>query len=274
MVGLRILGLLGNHMFQYAFIQSVSKKLNTPFFIIYGKARMNRPRLYHYFIFENHNAFKNFIYNKIQSIKEYIKIESSNQPEDELLKIKNHAIYEGFVQSEKYFSFIDQDVQGMFRIKKKYTRQFNQKYQSLFQKNKTLVVHIRQGDYSSMGSEDLGGTDLRLPLSYYHHALSQLIDLHSYKIIFISDDIDYCREHFREYKNALFETNSEIVDLQLIINADAAIISNSTFGWWGAFLNHKNHKQIFAPKYWLGFKVKKEYPAGITSVKDWRWLEV
>jgi len=47
------------------------------------------------------------------------------------------------------------------------------------------------------------------------------------------------------------------------------ILANSTFSWWGAYLN-PNNPVVFAPKYWLGFKVNLEYPKGIMSV-DWNW---
>ena len=274
MVGIKILGQLGNHMFQYAFIYAVSKKLNTSFFIKYGSGKQQIPRLPEYFYLKNDSFFKNYFFSKLFSVKNKINLNSHSQPENELIKLEDNTIYEGFAQSEKYFSFIDLNVHEIFRIKNKYIRRFNQKYQSLFQNNKILVVHIRRGDYENSGANFLGGLDIRLPLDYYHHALNQIKDINDYKIIFISNEIDYCRKHFNHYKNCLFESNPEIIDLQLIINADAAVISNSTFAWWGAYLNKKKHKLIYSPNYWLGFRVKNEFPVGITSIKGWTWLEV
>ena len=52
-----------------------------------------------------------------------------------------------------------------------------------------------------------------------------------------------------------------------------AIISNSTFSWWGVFLNKKDNLLVYAPKYWLGYTNKKEYPNGIMCNK-WKWINV
>lgn len=272
MVGIKIQGQLGNHMFQYAFIQATSKKLNTNYFIIYGKTKNTIPRLSKYFNLKNNRILSNFIFSKINTNKLKINIDSFNQPENELLKLRNNAIYEGFTQSEKYFSFANINPHEIFNLKKKYIRQFNNKYQSIFHLNKTIVVHVRLGDYAYSGADFLGGKDIRLPLNYYVKALNQINNLNEYQVIFVSDEIEYCRKHFSNYNNCIFESNGEIIDMQLIMNADIAIISNSTFSWWGAYLNSKPQKIIFAPQYWLGFMVKKEFPAGITSVQSWNWI--
>jgi hypothetical protein len=56
------------------------------------------------------------------------------------------------------------------------------------------------------------------------------------------------------------------------MNADYCIISNSSFSYWGAYLNKKALK-VIAPKYWSGFKAAAEYPKRITTDK-FIWLEV
>jgi hypothetical protein len=58
-----------------------------------------------------------------------------------------------------------------------------------------------------------------------------------------------------------------------MINADKLIISNSSFAWWGTYLNKKN-AEVFAPRYWLGFKIRKEYPVGIFNSLNWNLVEV
>ena len=94
-----------------------------------------------------------------------------------------------------------------------------------------------------------------------------------YCLIFISDDIQYVKDQFAPmYPGARFEQNEEIIDFQLLINADILVLSNSTFAWWGAYLNPKPGKKVFAPKFWLGFKVGKEYPVNII-LPSWTTVE-
>jgi len=72
-------------------------------------------------------------------------------------------------------------------------------------------------------------------------------------------------------ENALFANNDMITDFQIIMNADACIISNSSFAWWAAYLNSKKDKKIYCPEHWLGFKIKREYPENIIPGE---WIKV
>lgn len=90
-------------------------------------------------------------------------------------------------------------------------------------------------------------------------------------IIIVTDDVTLAQEKFATLINATFISDSEINDFQLLLHADKLIISNSSFAWWGAYLNCKN-AEVFAPKYWLGFHEQIENPYGIMSV-NWNWLE-
>jgi hypothetical protein len=58
------------------------------------------------------------------------------------------------------------------------------------------------------------------------------------------------------------------MDFQHLLNAHECIISNSTFSWWGAWLNTRPDKKIYAPEYFLGWRIKKEYPQNIYP-HDW-----
>jgi hypothetical protein len=63
------------------------------------------------------------------------------------------------------------------------------------------------------------------------------------------------------------------MDFQHLLNADVCIISNSTFSWWGAWLNNKPTKVIYAPKYFMGWRIKKEIPDHIYPI-DWTLIDV
>lgn len=275
MIGVNLRGRMGNQLFQFAFAYATAKKLKTSFFIN-ESAKHFRPRSY--FELGGYNNFYNDVKRKWFNLLNYkqkniIIYDNSKLPSENLLLMKNNAIYSGFFQSEEYFKDSEEDIRRLFKIKDKYINSFNQKFKSIFSANKILAIHLRRTDYLSQGDDKVGGKDVSLPILYYKKCMERIKSIDEYLVIFVSDSIDYARESFGVKHNYRFEFNSEIIDFQVLLNADILIISNSTFAWWAAYLNNKNNKVVFAPKYWLGFKVKEESPAGI-MLPEWNWSEV
>ena len=188
------------------------------------------------------------------------------------ITLKNSAYYEGFFQSDAYFKDNIHLVFEDFRIKDKYRKAFTQKYGDFFAKNKVIVIHFRRKDYNDVKIPELSEAGISLPIDYYRKSLSMIENIEHYKILFIGDDLESVERDFGNNPNYLFENNEAIVDFQLIQNADIAIIANSTFAWWAAYLNEKSGARIIAPKYWLGFKGREVFPAGIETSK-FEWIE-
>lgn len=260
MFGVKVQGRMGNQLFQYAYAKVLSNKYNTSFFFL----NFNLLYIQKYFNVQLDSPLK----NRWKAVKYYfknmtsLKVISEDQlahPSVNIAHEEDNVIYNGFYQSAIYHhSNMAEVVKNELAIKPAY-----QIHIADFVKNKnpTIVVHVRRTDYVTFGSDSLGGINLTLPFDYYKNAL-ELLPTASCNILFISDDVPFVKQHF-PIPNALFaEKNSEIVDFQLIMQADYLILANSSFSWWGAYLN-KKAKKIIAPKYWLGFKVKEEYPNGI-----------
>jgi hypothetical protein len=57
----------------------------------------------------------------------------------------------------------------------------------------------------------------------------------------------------------------------MMMNADGCVIGNSSYSWWGGFLNAKKHKKIYAPNNWAGYNAQQEYPVGIMT-KEFIWV--
>lgn len=260
MIGVKIQGRLGNQMFQYAYAQVLSRKFGTSFFLggykcFYASRYFDIPadtRLA--------NAWKQALfYLKRFFIVKTISEDQFAPPAENIKQERDNVLYNGFYQSSQYHpSTMATELKEMFKIKPEHQIQLRDYVPN---NNPTIVVHVRRTDYLTFGGDHVGGINLTLPETYYHKALAELPTAEC-NILFLSDDIAFVKQQF-QFPNAIFaEKNSEIVDFQLLMQADYLVLANSSFSWWGAYLN-KVAKKVIAPKYWLGIKINKEYPVGI-----------
>jgi Glycosyl transferase family 11 len=278
MVTIKLTSRLGNQLFQYAFGYAISRKWSTFFVVDIGNARHGYliPR---YFVLSRLDDFLTILF--LRPCKFLLKMglmqrmhqTNAMQPANVLLTASNYMQYSGYYQSLSYFIQNEQAIRKIFTIRQEFVTKYKRKYADISDK-RTIVVHIRRTDYLKYGQENLGGPNMCLPDGYFMRCLQMIDHMDDYCLIFISDDIQYVKAQFAyRYPGARFEQNEEIIDLQLLMNADILVISNSTFAWWGAYLNPKPGKMVFAPKYWLGFKIRKEYPVNIL-LPSWKVVEV
>jgi hypothetical protein len=279
MIAVRLQGRLGNQMFQYAFIMTASKKLNTSFYIdqyieissldkyfnnIAGGSNKALTRLFKINGFKNIFSFyfRRFYYKYLAQINRLSVCEYNYNGSATDIKQDDRKLYLGFFQSELFFDSIKQTIKSEFSLKSIFINEFKLKYYGLYKNNRIVTIHIRRTDYQSLQHLNLGASDLSLPLGYYKKALAKF-NGQNVHFVFISDDPDFVNQNFKAVKNKTISTDTEIIDFQHLLNADACIISNSTFSWWGAWLNDKPGKVIYAPQYFLGWRIKQETPRGI-----------
>lgn len=268
MVGVYFNGRLGNQLFQYHFL-------------LYLKSR-NR-KLYYFFPNPHHayltkyfdlGSYHNFtLGSKVYSVLtrylpnlikfKTIYLHNFITPKD--INVSNWSIYYGFFQSDFYLN--NNKERRDVVIRKKFRDEFDEKFGDTFRSTKTLLVHIRRTDYMNYGKRDIS-----LPLNYFQRQLDKIENLDSYKVYFVSDEIDVVKEYFKGKANFFFSQNSEIIDFQLIMNADVAIISNSSFAWWAAYLSPKNNV-VIAPKNWMAHRIGREHPKGIMTDR-FTWVDV
>ncbi|MDR3695451.1 alpha-1,2-fucosyltransferase [Mucilaginibacter sp.] len=285
MISVRLEGRLGNQLFQYAFIYAASRRLNTAFYLDKSVEKFILPQY-----FEVKNDFLAKLDNKVFSIPGYKNIFSfhtkkffyhvvgtiifkgkritvdNETPADEVLTLlKNNHQYIGYFYSETYFEDFKDEIRTLFKIRKKHADGFELIINRLDISKKKAVIHVRRTDYVDL--------DISLPLTYYKKAI-EMINGADIEYIFISDDPSFIEKEFSYIENKYISNHSEIIDLQFLINADICVLSNSSFSWWGAWLNGNQNKQVFAPKYWLGFKEGKEFPTGIADNLNLNWIDV
>ena len=106
-----------------------------------------------------------------------------------------------------------------------------------------VSIHVRRGDYIK-----LQNYHLLLPKKYYDKAISLFKDC--FFIIF-SDDIEWCKLNINSINVYFSECNQDYIDLFLMSKCHHNIISNSSFSWWGAYLNKNINKKVVCPSKWF-----------------------
>ena len=155
-------------------------------------------------------------------------------------------LLEGYYQSEKYFNSIKEVIKESFSFQEiiiKSTIEKNKEILSLTQPK--VSIHLRRGDYLKLPNHHPV-----LTLDYFERAKLKFPE-NSVYIVF-SDDIGWCKDNFPKGNYFFVEGQSDIEDLCLMSLCDHNCIANSTFSWWGAWLNPNPNKIVVAPKKWFG----------------------
>jgi hypothetical protein len=288
MIAIRVEGRLGNQLFQYAFIYAVAKEMNSDFYIdqyiqtsvvdMYfyntsSSAQKVVNRLFCIKGFKNLFSFylRRLYYKLLEKLFRLSVLQYPFTVSQIEIELQNNTIYKGYFQSELFFKPIQEDIRNKFVLKSKYVSSFTNKYGAIYQNHTIVTIHIRRTDYQNLPYLNLGSADLTLPVSYYQNAVSKC-DGQNVHFIFISDDVLFVQDNFKHIKNKTISGDTEIMDFQHLLNADICIISNSTFSWWGAWLNAKKNKIVYCPIYYLGYHLKKEIPTNIYP-DGWKQIE-
>jgi Glycosyl transferase family 11 len=261
MIIVKLIGRLGNQLFQYAFALSEQKRLRT-YAVIDDREQPDVLSRY----FSIKGIYRHTLIKKLVLRFHRLPIVYQDGAEDPAVffsaNARNRRYYYAYFQSERYFTTILDELRSRISIKEEHQLAFQEKYGELFRNNKILAIHNRFGDYLHWDKEGLGGPGFSLPAEYYKNALAQIPDLDDYLVVVVTDDAGLCDQQMSFLKKKLIVSDSEILDFQVLLNADRLIIANSSFSWWAAYLNRKN-AQVLAPEYWLGFKIRSEFPNNI-----------
>ena len=118
------------------------------------------------------------------------------------------------------------------------------------QSTNSVSLHIRRGDCKIPAT-----LRAELPFQYYANAISKLDERLGNPTFFVfSDDISFAKEYLPQDIRAVFVDHNDDFsaheDMRLMSSCHHHIIANSTFSWWGAWLNPRSDKMVIAPKQW------------------------
>lgn len=292
---INIIGGLGNQMFQYAF--AVALKSKFPKEDIYVDTQHYRNafiKVYHgnnfyHNGYEIDKVFPNasikeagakdlmkvsfFIPNQIiaRAVRRFFPSRKSEFVADqkpyvfiqEALDIVKDCYYDGYWMTPRYFDFCRDNILKEFAFKPFNTKE-NLKLESLIKENNSVTIHIRRGDY--VGSKSLGGI---CTLNYYRRAIHEVRKIITDPVFFVfSNDQEWCVNNLKdEFGNAdvhfvAHNKGSESYrDMQLMSVARCNILANSSFSWWGAYLNNRRNHMTYCPEKWHNTMEHKDiYP--------------
>jgi hypothetical protein len=153
----------------------------------------------------------------------------------------------GFFQSEKYFEHCRDLVRYHLEPKSSVSHILREKYGPIL--DDSCSIHVRRGDY--LGQQNNYPV---LDIGYYSKAMklvSSKSNTNIKRFLVFSDGIEWCKKNFNGNFHFI-EGNLDIEDMFLMSMCSHHIIANSSFSWWGAWLNPSPEKFVVAPSMWFG----------------------
>ena len=265
-------GGLGNQMFQFAFARALESKTEIPTLMDMSFFDKKYARQYELDIF----------YTKVCAVKDFwtkfrlqliwkmrkrlhgkkflgmnFYCEPHFQYDKNLFKLDSSTYIEGFFQSEKYFKDIGNELREDFQFKNPPDKK-NQELIEKINATNSISLHIRRGDYvQKKRYQNLYAT---CSLEYYKMGVEYIVSnppspsLPPTLFIF-SDDIEWVKENLKLPYECVFVSHNtgakSFEDMRLMSLCKHNVIANSSFSWWGAWLNNNKEKIVIAPEKWF-----------------------
>jgi hypothetical protein len=253
----RLFGQLGNQMFQIAAATSLA--IDHGALPTFPDLDINNE----YNIPLNIPLNRRNVFQKMNSFKPRYSSITYKEPCFEFKKIpyKANMILEGYFQSEKYFEKHKETILKIFEPSFEILSYLQNKYFSVIDHPKTVAIHIRTYKDTTPDRHPFVGWE-------YIYQATQLFD-NDFLFVVFSDDINLCKIEIKKIlknKNVIYiEGNRHFHDLYLISLCKHQIMSNSSFSWWGAYLNKNSQKKVICPAAdkWFGPSLKHNNPKDV-----------
>lgn len=273
MIVTKLMGGLGNQMFQYAVARRLGIKRRTQVYMdlnwFDSVAKVDVKRVYELDCF---NIVENFIpASRFRVVESPVSLKSklagllispgvtnlqlyrerAHTFDKTVLNLPNNIYLDGFWQTEKYFADVRGTILEDFSYKDKPSTR-NAKLLDLIGRTNAVSLHVRRGDYAADAkTKAFHGL---IGLDYYRKAI-ELIEkkVKNPQFFVFSDDPEWCKQNLKiNYPTTYISHNKKgSDDMRLMTSCEHHIIANSTFSWWGAWLNPSKSKLVYAPNRWF-----------------------
>ena len=266
----KIIGGLGNQMFQYAAGRSLSLATGCQLKIdISGFDNYTLHNGFELGVFNisgeianpneviqltgSHSKVANYLKRNLRIVKKTHFIERDFFYNPKFFQVKQPVYLDGYWQAYEYSQTYEAKIRSEFTFRGQLD-ELNYEISKQICTTNSVSVHVRRGDYLSNSASSVVhgfiGTD------YYNKAIQLVKDRVSSPHFFVfSDDINWAKSNLPLNSNAVFVSHNtgltSFEDMRLMSMCKHNVIANSTFSWWGAWLNINLNKIVVAPKNWF-----------------------
>ena len=280
MIITKLSGGLGNQLFQYALGQNIALKQNTQLKLDVSFFENDTLRSY---MLKNFNITAQVATtDEIKKISEHhwskmtlatkriirlfwgknishIRERDTFCFDEQIFGYSGDLYLEGYWQTERYFYDIEKVVRDEFKVATPLIGKNADLIEAISKVN-SISLHVRRGDYVT--NESARSILGQLDIEYYYKCMEYINSRINNPHYFIfSDDPDWVFNNLSTFHPVTFIDNNSVEecyeDLRLMMSCKHHIIANSSFSWWGAWLNPNQDKIVLAPKNWHADKSRK-----------------
>ncbi len=267
-------GGLGNQLFQYALYTQLRKE-GWLAFLDYSRIEIEMQRIKRSTIFEDFELDQQYHIDKMNGMlgkahrglffRVFKKLAKVYEEQEESLYDPHvfdlkHGYLEGYWQSEKYFESCKEELRKHLQFKKELPASTFCFLDKIREAECPVSVHIRLGDYTQKDCAALFGNICTR--EYYTKAIRYFKEKYANPVFFVFSNEPHKALDVIDIPNAVVvDANDESAawaDMYLMSQCHHNIIANSSFSWWGAWLNENTHKTVIAPERWINGKETRD----------------
>lgn len=255
MIVVKLIGGLGNQMFQYAAAKALALEKKEKLYIdirAFKNYDLHAYSLHHFNIrekeYKQQPRWCRKIQNKLKRVTSYN--ETSFRFNAKIFEIETkHVFLNGYFQSEAYFLKYRDRLLEDFKITSELKLETKALLKDMSGTN-AISIHIRRGDFLQHHVHNTSKED-------YYKAAMQYIEnkIQSPTYYVFSDDMEWVKKNFKTNYKAIYvdfnDAATGFEDLKLMSHCQHNIIANSSFSWWSAWLNTNPNKIVIAPEHWF-----------------------